>query len=73
MSWDKSIRALGRTLQGFIPRLAADFPGWDFGTQQTRDGLALVAVRRNEADEPGVCAVITDDPGEMRRTLGGNP
>jgi hypothetical protein len=59
-------------LRRTLPRLAADFPGWHFSTQETRDGLALVAVRRNEADEPGTCAVITSDPGEMRRELGGN-
>jgi hypothetical protein len=60
------------SLCGILPCLAADFPGWDFTTQPVRDGLALVAVRRDQAGEPGVCAVITSDPGEMCRTLGGN-
>jgi hypothetical protein len=57
-------------LRKTLPRLAADYPGWDFTTQLVRDGLALVAVRRVQAGQPGTCAVITSDPCEMRRALG---
>lgn len=49
--------------------LAAEFPAFDFTTQRARDGISLVAVRRDGAGEPGVYAVITPDPAEMRAAL----
>lgn len=70
-TWDTTLDALRRRLGRLIPRLAADFPGWDFTTQPVHDGLALVAVRREQAGEPGTVVVITDDPGELRQMLGG--
>lgn len=70
-TWDTGLDALRRRLGRLVPRLAADFPGWDFTTQPARDGVSLVAVRRRGADEPGTCAVITSDPGELRREIGG--
>ena len=49
--------------------LAAEFPGYDFAVQQTRDGNAIVARRRRGCASPGLYAVVTDDPEEMRRAL----
>jgi hypothetical protein len=72
MNDDIPAGARGRASRS-LRRLAADFPGWDFAAQPVRDGLALVAIRRDQAGVPGTCAVITSDPGEMRRALGGNP
>ena len=49
--------------------LAAEFPGYDFGTQQTRDGMSIIAVRQRGSDRPGLCVVITADVEEMRHAL----
>jgi hypothetical protein len=49
--------------------LAAEFPGYDFATQQTRDGISIVARRRRDCARPGLYAVVTDDPDEMRSAL----
>jgi hypothetical protein len=49
--------------------LAAEFPGYDFAVQQTWDGTAIVARRRRGSASPGLYAVVTDDPDEMRRAL----
>jgi len=48
---------------------AAEFPAYDFGTQRTSQGISLVAVHRGGADQPGVYAMITPDPAEMRDAL----
>jgi hypothetical protein len=48
---------------------AAEFPAYEFRTQQTSEGISLVAFHRRGADEPGVYAVITADPAEMRDAL----
>jgi hypothetical protein len=48
--------------------LAAEFPGYEFATQQTWDGISIVA-RRHEGCAPGLHTVITDDLDEMRRAL----
>jgi hypothetical protein len=52
-----------------VALFAAEFPAYDFRIQQTSGGISLVAVRRRGADEPGVYAVITPDPAEMRNAL----
>jgi hypothetical protein len=49
--------------------LAAEFPGYEFATQQTWGGISLIATRRGDCARPGVYAVVTGDPDEMRRAL----
>jgi hypothetical protein len=58
-----------RGLASLLPRLAAEFPAYDFGTQRTYNGVSLVAVCRDGAAHRGTYAVITSDPGEMRDVL----
>jgi hypothetical protein len=58
-----------RGLGNLVPRLAAEFPAFEFGTQRTWNGVSLVAVRRGGADHAGTYAVITSDLGEMRDVL----
>lgn len=70
----RALDALGRELvpcglRNLLPRLAADFPGYEFGTQRTWNGISLVAVCREGADRAGTYAIITSDPGEMRHAL----
>ena len=62
-------RELTLGLGSQLPRLAAEFPAYDFGTQRTYSGLALVAVCRDGVAHEGTYAVITSDPGEMRHVL----
>jgi hypothetical protein len=52
-----------------VNELAAEFPGYAFGTQPTWDGTSIVAIRQDGMGRPGLCVVITDDVDEMRRTL----
>jgi hypothetical protein len=47
--------------------VSADFPFYQFGIQPTSNGISLVAVNRAGANEPGVYAVITPDPVEIRQ------
>ena len=50
--------------------LAREFSDrYDIGICRARDGRALVATRRAGTGEPGVYAVITPDPDEMREAL----
>jgi hypothetical protein len=49
--------------------LAAEFPGYEFATQQTWGGISIIARRRGDRVRPGVYAVVTGDPDEMRRAL----
>jgi hypothetical protein len=49
--------------------LAAEFPGYEFATQQTWDGVAIVARRQEGCARPGLYAVVTSDLDEMRRVL----
>ncbi len=58
-----------RSLDALIPALAAEFPGYFIGTQQTWNGVSLSAHDKDQAAHPGVYAVVTKDPDEMRRTL----
>lgn len=52
-----------------LNELAAEFPGYDFGTQRTWDGTSIIAVRQDGTERPGLCVVITADVGEMRDAL----
>ena len=52
-----------------LSELAAEFPGYDFGTQPTWDGTSIIAVRQDGTERPGLCVVITADVGEMRDAL----
>jgi hypothetical protein len=49
--------------------LAAEFPGYEFDTQQTWGGISIIARRHGGCTRPGLYAVVTDNPDEMRRTL----
>ncbi len=52
-----------------LSKLAAEFPGYEFSTQRTWEGMALIAVRQDGSARPGLYAVITADLDEMRRAL----
>jgi hypothetical protein len=49
--------------------LAAEFPGYEFGTQRTWGGISITAVRHDGAARPGLYVIVTDDLNEMRRAL----
>ena len=52
-----------------LSELAAEFPGYEFSTQRTWDGVSLIAVRQKGPARSGLYVVITPDRDEMRRTL----
>jgi hypothetical protein len=52
-----------------VSDLSAEFPGYEFATQPTWDGIAIVARRHGGCAQPGLYAVVTNDPDEMRRAL----
>ena len=52
-----------------LSELAAEFPGYEFSTQRTWDGVSLIAVRHPGSARSGLYAVITPDFDEMRQTL----
>src|SRR5579864_3693844 len=52
-----------------LSKLAAEFPGYEFSTQRTWEGIALIAVRQDGSARPGLYAVITADLDEMRDAL----
>jgi len=52
-----------------LRQLAAEFPGYEFATQQTWGGTSLIARRHGGGERPGLHTVVTDDPDEMRRAL----
>jgi len=61
-----------------LSELAAEFPGYEFSTQRTWDGVSLIAMRQADSDRSGPYVVITPDFNEMRRALletelGGKP
>ena len=61
-----------------LSELAAEFPGYEFSTQRTWEGVSLIAVRQGGSDRSGLYVVITPDLDEMRRALletepGGKP
>jgi hypothetical protein len=47
-----------------LDALAAEFPGYEFTTQETWGGLSIVARHRG-----GAYLVVTDDLDELRRAL----
>jgi hypothetical protein len=50
--------------------LAAEFPGYEFATQQKwGGGRAIVARRHGGCARPGLYVVVSDDLDEMRRAL----
>ncbi len=55
-----------------LSELAAEFPGYEFSTQRTWEGVSLIAVRQDGCERPGLCVVITPDLDEMRRALRDN-
>jgi hypothetical protein len=52
-----------------LSELAAEFPGYEFATQPTWDGISIIARRHGGCARSGLYAVVTDDLDEMRRTL----
>ena len=56
-----------RGLDALVRVLAAEFPVYVFGTLRTYNGVSLSARHKDGAAGPGLYAVITTDPGEMRR------
>jgi hypothetical protein len=52
-----------------LSRLAAEFPGYDFATQPAWGGISIIARRHQGCARPGLYAVVTDDPDELRRAL----
>lgn len=54
---------------GELHGLETEFPGYEFATQQTCGGISISARRREGCARPGVYAVVTGDPDEMRRAL----
>jgi hypothetical protein len=52
-----------------LSELAAEFPGYEFSTQRTWEGVSLIAVRQKGSARSGLYVVITPDLAEMRRTL----
>jgi len=55
-----------------LSELAAEFPGYEFSTQRTWDGVSLIALRQAGSDRSGPYVVITPDRDEMRRALLGS-
>jgi len=52
-----------------LSELSAEFPGYEFSTQRTWEGVSLIAVRQKGSARSGLYVVITSDLDEMRRTL----
>jgi len=52
-----------------LSELSAEFPGYEFSTQRTWEGVSLIAVRQKGSARSGLYVVITPDFDEMRRTL----
>ena len=52
-----------------LSELEAEFPGYQFATQQTWDGISIIARRHEGCTRAGLYVVITDDADEMRRAL----
>jgi len=56
-------------LSGELSELEAEFPGYEFAAQPAWGGISISARRREGCARPGVYAVVTGDPDEMRRAL----
>lgn len=52
-----------------LRELAAEFPGYEFATQETWDGISVIATRHEGCTRPGLYSVVTGDLDEMRRAL----
>ena len=52
-----------------LSELTAKFPGYEFATQPTWDGISIIATRRGGCAQPGLYAVVTGDLDELRRAL----
>jgi hypothetical protein len=52
-----------------LSELAAEFPGFDFGTQRTWDGVSIIAIRQDGTERPGLCVVITAAVDDRRHAL----
>ncbi len=61
------VRATGASAE--LSELAAEFPGYEFATQQRWDGISIIAMRHEGGLRPGLYAVVTNDVDEMRRAL----
>ena len=61
------VRATGASAE--LSELAAEFPGYEFATQPTWEGLSIIALRHGGCARSGLYAVVTNDVDEMRRTL----
>jgi hypothetical protein len=55
--------------QAELSGLAAEFPGYEFATQQTWGGVSIVARRHEGCARSGLYTVVTSDLDEMRRAL----
>jgi hypothetical protein len=49
--------------------LAAEFPDYEFATQQTWGGIAIIARRQEGCARPGLYAIVTGDLDEIRRAI----
>jgi len=54
-------------LRALVGELQADYPGWTIGLTECHGGWRLLAYR--EGFPPGLYALITADPAELRREL----
>ena len=52
-----------------LSELSAEFPGYEFSTQRTWEGVSLIAVRQAGSDRTGPYVVITPHLDEMRSAL----
>ncbi len=52
-----------------LSELAAEFPGYEFATQPTWDGISIIARRHGGGARPGLYAVVASDVDEMRALL----
>jgi hypothetical protein len=52
-----------------LSELAAEFPGYEFDTQQTWEGISIIAKCHEGRRTARLYAVVTDDMDEMRRVL----
>ena len=52
-----------------LTELAADFPGYEFTTQPTWDGVSIIARHHEGCARAGLYVVVTGDVDEMRRAL----
>jgi hypothetical protein len=56
-------------LSGQLSELEAEFPGYEFAAQPAWGGISISARRREGCARPGVYAVVTGDPDELRHVL----